>query len=103
METKPKYKITLSDGTVLDDLYLNGDNFISTSEIAEDAFAGNCSPVIIESENVNEIHDHMDLIQITKMDGDWWFILKDISEEELAKAKMQSDIAYIAMMTNVEL
>ena len=103
METKPKYKITLSEGTVLDDLYLNGDNFISTSEITEDIFAGNCSPVVIESENVNEIHDNMELIQITKMDGDWWFILKDISEEELAKAKMQSDIAYIAMMTNVEL
>lgn len=29
------YKITLSDGTVLDNLRLNGNNFISSSEIDE--------------------------------------------------------------------
>lgn len=33
----------------------------------------------------------------------YWFVLRDISEEEFARTKMQSDIAYIAMMSNVEL
>lgn len=36
------YKITLADGTVIDNLKLNGNNFISPVEIDETIFDGNC-------------------------------------------------------------
>jgi len=46
----------------------------------------------------------MELVQIVEqVPGEYWFVLRDISEEEFARTKMQSDIAYIAMMSNIEL
>ena len=88
------YKITLGDGTEISNLKLNGNNFISTETIEESVFADNCSPVTI-SDGTTET--------VEQIPGEYWFVLRDISEEEFARTKMQSDIAYIAMMSNVEL
>lgn len=39
-----------------------------------------------------------------KMDEEeYWFILRDVPENELAFIKLQSDIEYIAMMSEIEL
>lgn len=42
------WKITLSDGTQLKDLRLNGNNFVSQKEITEDIFKGKLSKVVFE-------------------------------------------------------
>ena len=96
MENKT-YSITLADGTII------GDNFISKTKISHDAFADNCSPVTISDGEVEEVHENMELVQITEMGDDYWFVLRDISKAEMEKIKMQSDIEYIAMMAGVEL
>lgn len=98
------YKVTLADGTVIDGLKMNGNNFISLSPIKAAVFDGNCSPIIISNDETDETHENMELVQITPNDdGEYWFVLRDISEKELAQIKMQSDIEYIAMMAGVEL
>ena len=97
------YKITLSDGTVLDNLRLNGNNFISSSEIDESVFDGNCSIVTINDGEKDDVHTNMELVQITKMGEEYWFILRDVPENELAFIKLQSDIEYVAMMSEIEL
>ena len=97
------YTITLADGTVLDELGLNGDNFISKTPVAAEAFEGNCSPVLISDGENEVLHENMELVQITRVDGDYWFVLRDLSADELARIKMQSDIEYIGMMAGVEL
>lgn len=98
------YKITLGDGTEISNLKLNGNNFISTETIEESVFADNCSPVTISDGATETVHPNMELVQIVEqIPGEYWFVLRDISEEEFARTKMQSDIAYIAMMSNVEL
>lgn len=98
------YKITLGDGTEISNLKLNGNNFISTEKIEESVFADNCSPVTISDGITETVHPNMELVQIVEqVPGEYWFVLRDISEEEFARIKMQSDIAYIAMMSNVEL
>lgn len=98
------YKIILADGTEIGNLDLNGDNFISSVAVKEDTFSGNCSPVIISDGTVEEIHEHMELVQVTEqLTGEYWFVLRDVSAEELEKMKMQSDIEYVAMMSGVEL
>lgn len=102
MENKT-YSITLADGTVIGDLKLNGNNFISKTKVSHDTFADNCSPVTISDGEVEEVHDNMELVQITEMGDDYWFVLRDISKAEMEKIKMQSDIEYIAMMSGVEL
>jgi len=97
------YKITLSDGTELNGLRLNGNNFISDIVVQASIFESNCSPVIINNGDTDFHHENMELVQITEMTGKYWFILRDISFEELAKIKMQADIEYVAMMAGVEL
>lgn len=97
------YMVTLADGTVIDNLKLNGNNFVSEEEISPMIFDGNCSPVIINDGARDVIHDNMELVQVTEEDGKYWFILRDISEAELNQIKIQSDIAYIAMMAEIEL
>lgn len=97
------YTILLSDGTEIGNLRLNGNNYISESIIVKERFNGNCSPVIINDGEHEELHENMELVQITNVDNNYWFILRDISSEELANIKIQSDIEYIAMMTGVEL
>lgn len=98
------YKIILGDGTEISNLKLNGNNFISTEKIEESVFADNCSPVTISDGTTETVYPNMELVQIVEqVPGEYWFVLRDISEEEFARIKMQSDIAYIAMMSNVEL
>ena len=84
------WKITLADGTKLENLSLNGNNFVSENEITEDIFNGNLLKVKIEGkteegQDIIEEHNHMELIQITKYDDGYYFALRDLTEEELEK------------------
>ena len=102
MDTKT-YTITLADGTVLDDLKLNGNNFISNTAINADIFNENCYTVII-SDGVNSETYNMEFVQVTEQEpGKYWFVLRELSASELARIKMQSDIDYVAMMAGIEL
>lgn len=83
---KRTWKITLADGTSLDGLNLNGNNFISSTAVTEDTFAGKLSSVTIEGPDGTEIHEDMKLVQITKVSAKaYWFILADKTAEEKQK------------------
>jgi hypothetical protein len=97
------YKITLADGTEIKNLRLNGNNYISKEPVTSSVFESNCSPVIINDGIRDELHSNMELIQITEVNDEHWFVLRDLSSEELAQIKIRSDIEYLAMMTGVEL
>ena len=103
MEEEKLYTVTLSDGSVLSDLKLNGNNYISTEPVSADVFIDNCDPVVISDGDVEETHDHMALIYAQQIGDEYWFVLRDRTADELARLKMQSDIEYLAMMTDVEL
>lgn len=94
------YKITLADGTVINNLHLNGDNFISREPIDKGVFENNCSPVIINDGYADDRHSHMKLIQITEpFEGEYWFVLCDVSDEELIREVCQAGIQYLAEQT----
>lgn len=97
------YKITLADGTVIQNLRLNGNNYISTEIITEDMFTDNCSTVTINDGAKDVVHTNMELVQVVKYDDEYWFILRKLSDKELRDIKTRSDIDYIAMMTDIEL
>lgn len=97
------YSITLADGTVLSGLRLNGNNYISDTAPDAAAFEANCSPVVISDGTTEEAHSNMELVQITQVGGEYWFVLRDISAAELDEIKTRADIEYLAMMANVEL
>ena len=92
--------IALSNGTELTGLELNGNNYISPEKLTEDTFADGLSPVVINGEE----HEQMALVQcIQHADGRTWFILRDVTAEEVANAKLRSDIDFIALMSDVDL
>lgn len=102
MEPKT-YTITLADGTVLSGLGLNGNNFISADPVDPDIFDGNCTPVVISDGETEETHENMELVQVTQVGDDYWFVLRDLSAAELNEIQMRADIEYIAMMAGIDL
>lgn len=112
------YTITLSDGSKLENLRLNGNNFIANYQLSEADFNHKLSSVDIESDdpNVDELtigidlghYDNMQLITLqhgmSYMEPDeYWFALAPISEEQMRYGQLRADIEYLAMMTDTEL
>lgn len=97
------YMITLSDGTEIGNLRLNGNNFISTVPIDAAIFEGNCSLVVINDGENDEVHENMELVQVTPVGEEYWFVLRDLTAAELKQIKMESNIEYVAMMAGVEM
>ena len=97
---KSTYTLTLSDGSKLENLQLNGNNFLSETEVTPATFAGKLSEVRITASSTpteplpypETMHD-AELVQITTPDetpdGRWWFILREIPEEERYRKEME--------------
>lgn len=97
---KLSYTLTLSDGSKLENLQLNGNNFLSETEVTPATFAGKLSEVRITASSTpteplpypETMHD-AELVQITPAsetpDGKWWFILREIPEEERYRKEME--------------
>ena len=83
---KRTFKITLADGTALEGLTLNGNNYISDKKVTEDVFRDNLSKVTIEGPDGAQEHENMKLVQICKIGTKYWFILADKTADEVAKS-----------------
>lgn len=98
------YSVTLADGTVLGDLRMNGNTFISQAQVDPVVFDGNCAGVVINDGVTEETHAFMEYVPTAQpVPGEFWFLLRDVSEQELAMMRMQANIEYIGMMAGVEL
>lgn len=96
------YTIAFADGTKLENLTLNpgANTFHSPAEITPEMFDGNLSEVHISASDgdmtgcayPDTLHN-AELVQIMQPtdtpDGTWQFILREISEDEAAKAKAE--------------
>ena len=84
------YSVTLSDGTKLDNLALNGNNFVSASEVTKDTFKGKLSKVtIVDEDGKSTDHGEMELIQVAHYSDGYYFILADkqvTPEDQLQEA-----------------
>ena len=101
------FKITLSDGTKFENLKLSGNYYITQKEITEKDFKGKLSKVIIEETEdkkpTKNEYTHMELIQILHYEDGYYFALRELSQDEIDKITIQSNIEYLAMMTGVDL
>lgn len=87
------YTITLADGTTINNLALNGNNYISKTLIENSVFENNLDEVIIEgSDGSTRTIKNAFLVQNIKVDDAWWFILAEKAEAEVEKENMQADI-----------
>lgn len=110
-ERQKRYTMTLADGTRLEKLHLNGNNYISRTELTTADFAGKLETVTVDDgENVVETLHDAELVQIIKDGDEWWFVLRELSEEEKRQKEIsdmlldqKSQIDYIAMETGIDL
>lgn len=87
------YTITLHDGTKLNNLELNGNNFIAEGVIEDSVFTDNLATVSINDGNTTETYTDMVLV-INRVDGGRsWFVLREKSEQEKMEEARDKTIA----------
>lgn len=84
------YKITLADGTVLKNLELNGNNYISEGVVEDSVFAGNLSTVTITDGKTTDTYTDMLLVSNRVEDGHSWFILVEKSPQQKAMERINA-------------
>ena len=57
----------------------------------------------IEGGDAIEKHENMELVQLSKMGEESWFILRDIPAEELEQMALKAQLDYLSMMVDPEL
>ena len=89
------YKITLADGTTIENLVLNGNNFIAAAVVDDAVFKDNMAAVTItdmESGSTEQIEDGVLLSNIVR-DGKSWLVLGKKSAEQKATEARDKEIA----------
>lgn len=89
------YKITLADGTELNGLVLNGNNFIAAAAVDDAVFKGNMASVTItnlEDGTAEQIEDGVLLSNIVR-EGCSWLVLGQKSAEQKAEETRDKEIA----------
>ncbi len=102
MEGK-KLTMILSDGTKLTDLSLNGNNYISSKKVTAADFEGKLQKVMVTDGKEQETYNNCRLVQITQEGKDYWFVIEEMSQQELFMLQTQANIDYIAAMVDIEL
>ena len=98
------YQITLHDGAVLDDLELNGNNFISEKVIDDSVFSGNLDTVTISNGETTETYTDMKLLSNRVDGGKSWFILGEKTEQEKTMERLVESLSVNAeSITDVQL
>ena len=87
------YKIILTDGTIIDNLELNGNNFIPEAPIDINIFNSNLGKIsIIDSEgNIEELNDFR--IVFAEVSGNQSFIIVEKTREEIEKENLYQLLA----------
>ena len=82
------YSITLTDGTVLENLELNGNNYISDEFIDSHVFDDNLDVVVFTHGDTTETVTDMKLMNFRVERGRFWFILAKKSHQEIKEEAM---------------
>lgn len=93
-------KMTLADGTVIDNLVLNGNNYISKEELTEDMFDGNLSVVTVEDEGATQTLNNAELYYLRQYEDEWWFVLRELTEAEVKAVKTEAQVLFTAITTD---
>lgn len=89
------YKITLADGTALENLVLNGNNYVASTAVDDAIFKDNMTIVTItnlEDGTAEQIEDGVLLSNIVR-DGCSWLVLGQKSAEQKAQEARDKEIA----------
>lgn len=97
------YTITLGDGSKLEGLERNGNTFETAQNITEETFDGKLGHIVVEDGETEEEFENVILVRLWKVEETTYFVLRELTQDEVNQIQNRADIEYIAMMCNVEL
>ena len=107
MEEKRLWEVTLADGSKISSLTLNGNNFCSYKELPAAQFEGKLARVTCTDGKRSYTMTNAELVQIlpgsATPDGRWWFVLRELSEAEIFRARVLAQLDYLALTADVNL
>ena len=86
------YTVTLQDGTALDNLTLNGNNYISETLIDDAVFMNNLDTITINDGETTQTYTNMKLVANQVFDGKSWFILAEKSPQDIEKERLEKEL-----------
>lgn len=95
------YEITLSNGTRLENLVLNGNNYISETIIPDSAFDGGLDTVTISDGETEKTYSDMVLLNNRIEDGKSWFILEEKTETQKKEEALNKYLEEIGSAINI--
>lgn len=81
-----KFTLTLSDGTILENIGLTGNNWISEEKIDDSVFNDEAlKRVEVENVDTGEVEEllNQSLVQNIEYQGEYWFVFREKSHEEI--------------------
>lgn len=93
-------KMTLTDGTVIDNLTLNGNNFVSQVEVSEDIFSDNVSEVTIEDGERTYTLNNCVVEYVRQYPDGWYIFLRELTPDEIRTNNNEAQIFYTAVVTD---
>lgn len=97
------YTITLGDGSKLEGLERNGNTFETAQNITEETFDGKLGHIVVEDGETEEEFENVVLVRLWKVEETVYFVLRELTQDEVSQMQNRADIEYIAMMCDVEL
>ena len=96
------FTIKLADGTLLENLGLNGNNYISGNALTEEDFEGKLDEVEITSSegDVTTLTDAF-LVQVEKYDKEYWFILAEKTAEQKLMDELEAQAEAIVELAGI--
>lgn len=94
------YDVTLGDGTKFSNLTMNGNNYVSETEITEDDFTDLTQVTVEASDGSVQTLGESELVQVAHYEDGWYFILRELTSEEIARRDNEAQTFYTAMMTD---
>jgi hypothetical protein len=94
-----KATLTFEDGTQVE-AEINGTCYIVDKNPDIEQYI---KSVKVKENDGERTLNNVEMIEAASVDGRYWFTFCEITTQEMAALKMQSDIDYLAMMAGVEL
>ncbi len=99
LPTDTEVEIELADGTKLENLRTNGNNFVSDTPIEDSVFEGNLSTVKITTPEEVAEYQELKLVQNRQFGSAYMFVLAEKTPAEKEKEELMQLLADIAELT----
>ena len=86
------YTITFRDGTKIENLELNGNNYVSSIKIDEALFTTENLSRVVVNDGINDtVYENMKFIQQVKYGDEYYFILTEMTENDRLLKAMEEN------------